>query len=51
MTCPACGSAKIEKAIMAPQIAGKKGRGRRNRDAVRRRQLEAGSPDRIRRRC
>jgi len=28
VTCPACGSAKIEKAIMAPRIVGKKGRGR-----------------------
>jgi hypothetical protein len=28
VTCPACGSAKIEKAIMAPQIVGKKGRDR-----------------------
>ena len=26
VTCPACGSAKIEKAIMAPQIVSKKGR-------------------------
>ncbi len=26
VTCPACGSAGIEKAIMAPQIVGKKGR-------------------------
>lgn len=26
VTCPVCGSAKIEKAIMAPQIVGKKGR-------------------------
>jgi hypothetical protein len=26
MTCPACGSAKIERAIMAPQIVNKKGR-------------------------
>jgi hypothetical protein len=26
VTCPACGSAKVEKAIMAPQIVGKKGR-------------------------
>ena len=28
VTCPACGSAKVEKAIMAPRIIGKKGRGR-----------------------
>ena len=26
MTCPVCGSAKVEKAIMAPRIVGKKGR-------------------------
>jgi hypothetical protein len=26
VTCPACGSARIEKAIMAPQIVSKKGR-------------------------
>jgi hypothetical protein len=26
VTCPTCGSAKVEKAIMAPQIIGKKGR-------------------------
>ena len=26
VTCPACGSARVEKAIMAPQIVGKKGR-------------------------
>ncbi|SFJ03102.1 DUF1178 family protein [Bradyrhizobium sp. Gha] len=28
VTCPVCGSDKIEKAIMAPRIVGKKGRGR-----------------------
>jgi hypothetical protein len=28
VTCPVCGSAKIEKAIMAPQIVGKKRRSR-----------------------
>ena len=28
VTCPICGSAKVEKAIMAPRIIGKKGRGR-----------------------
>jgi hypothetical protein len=28
VTCPACGSAKVEKAIMAPRIVGKKGRER-----------------------
>ena len=28
VTCPVCGSAKVEKAIMAPRIVGKKGRGR-----------------------
>jgi hypothetical protein len=28
VTCPACGSAKVEKAIMAPQIVSKKGRAR-----------------------
>ncbi|MGX4801619.1 DUF1178 family protein [Bradyrhizobium guangdongense] len=28
VTCPICGSAKIEKAIMAPRIVAKKGRGR-----------------------
>jgi hypothetical protein len=27
VSCPACGSVKIEKAIMAPRIVGKKGRG------------------------
>jgi hypothetical protein len=26
VTCPVCGSAKVEKAIMAPQIVSKKGR-------------------------
>jgi hypothetical protein len=26
VSCPACGSAKVDKAIMAPQIVGKKGR-------------------------
>ena len=26
VTCPACGSAKVEKAMMAPRIVGKKGR-------------------------
>ena len=28
VNCPVCGSAKVEKAIMAPQIVGKKGRER-----------------------
>jgi hypothetical protein len=28
VTCPACGSAKVEKAIMAPRIVSKKGRER-----------------------
>ena len=28
VTCPACGSAKVEKAIMAPQIMSRKGRDR-----------------------
>jgi hypothetical protein len=28
VTCPTCGSAKVEKAIMAPQIVSKKGRDR-----------------------
>jgi hypothetical protein len=28
VVCPVCGSAKVEKAIMAPRIVGKKGRGR-----------------------
>ena len=28
ISCPSCGSAKVEKAIMAPRIIGKKGRGR-----------------------
>lgn len=27
VTCPICGSAKVDKAIMAPRIVGKKGRG------------------------
>jgi hypothetical protein len=27
VTCPICGSAKVDKAIMAPRIIGKKGRG------------------------
>ena len=35
VTCPVCGSAKVEKAIMAPQIVSKKGR----EDAQRRRRL------------
>ncbi len=30
VTCPACGSAKVERAIMAPQIVSKKGRGSRD---------------------
>ena len=35
VTCPACGSAKIDKAIMAPRIVGKKGRdSQRNEVAV-----------------
>jgi hypothetical protein len=28
VSCPICGSAKVDKAIMAPRIVGKKGRGR-----------------------
>ena len=28
VSCPSCGSVKVEKAIMAPRIVGKKGRGR-----------------------
>ena len=28
VSCPACGSAKVEKAIMAPRIVGNKARGR-----------------------
>jgi len=28
ISCPSCGSAKVERAIMAPQIIGKKGRGK-----------------------
>ncbi len=28
VSCPVCGSAKVEKAIMAPRIVGKKGRGK-----------------------
>jgi hypothetical protein len=28
VACPICGSAKVDKAIMAPRIVGKKGRGR-----------------------
>lgn len=28
VTCPVCGSAKVDKAIMAPRIVGKKGRAR-----------------------
>ena len=28
VSCPVCGSAKVEKAIMAPRIIGKKGRGK-----------------------
>lgn len=28
VSCPVCGSAKVDKAIMAPRIVGKKGRGR-----------------------
>jgi hypothetical protein len=30
VNCPACGSAKVERAIMAPQIVGKKGRDNRD---------------------
>ena len=32
--CPACGSAKVESAIMAPQIVSKKGRKSRDRRAA-----------------
>ena len=37
VNCPACGSAKVERAIMAPQIVSKKGRGSRGTGACRRR--------------
>ena len=30
VNCPSCGSAKVERAIMAPQIVSKKGRGQNN---------------------
>ena len=33
INCPACGSAKVERAIMAPQIVSKKGRKNRDEDA------------------
>jgi hypothetical protein len=33
VTCPACGSDKVEKAIMAPRIVSKKGRDSQNRDS------------------
>ena len=36
VNCPACGSAKVERAIMAPQIVSKKGRGARRTRACRR---------------
>ena len=36
INCPVCGSAKIERAIMAPQIIGKKGRDRAGTGARRR---------------
>ena len=33
VSCPICGSAKVERAIMAPRIASKKGRDSQNRDS------------------
>ena len=35
VNCPSCGSAKVERAIMAPQIVSKKGRDSSNRDSQR----------------
>ena len=34
VTCPVCGSAKVERAIMAPQIVSKKGRETPGTDAM-----------------
>jgi len=33
VNCPACGSAKVERAIMSPQIVSKKGRGSQDKSA------------------
>ena len=33
VSCPSCGSVKVERAIMAPQIVSKKGRERQDKDA------------------
>ncbi len=33
VNCPVCGSAKVERSIMAPQIVSKKGRDSQNRDS------------------
>ena len=53
VSCPACGSAKVERAIMAPQIVSKKGRESAapapRRAAARCAATEVATPDR--RRC
>ena len=49
VTCPACGSAKVEKAIMAPQIVSKKGRDSAATAAPAAATTEAAAP--ARRRC
>ncbi len=41
VNCPVCGSAKVERAIMAPQIVSKKGRDSQSNDAFRRRSQPA----------
>ena len=50
VNCPVCGSAKVERAIMAPQIVSKKGRDRAE-PAPRRACGHGGRRRRHRRRC
>ena len=45
VSCPVCGSAKVEKAIMAPQIVGKKGRDNPAPDPAPKAPAEAASPE------
>ena len=53
VNCPVCGSAKVERSIMAPQIVSKKGRDSQRSKATkcRRRRSPPRSPRRDRRRC
>ena len=53
VNCPVCGSAKVERAIMAPQIVSKKGRDSQREPSTmcRRRRSPPRSPRRDRRRC